>query len=541
MAIWAKGGAFVIATGWGVARCEGSVESIFRFPTDGLRRDQDPPDLLSFVMLDDDGRRALVQRHGEPPALWTDAEGGGALTPCAPDGILGIAAAPGGPMVALTVDEIQGEVRRIVLCPARLEDNRILLGAPLHFKNARRLEWSSALFREGRGWPEHAARNSDNGDDDDDSGEPPFDPHALNVQGRGQWGPWWSGTVQLFANRFGVAVSSTYSGLVAVLDPRTLAVKLTVRVPVERTQFQVFVLPVPEGALITLVANYRHTEFVFVDASGAVRAHRHQFGDDLSWGSDGPGLAWNEETALVSQALDDEQLHVLTLPALSARRFDKEPGYLIDCGSSDDGSIHLLARTERNYGRPHNWRLERWTRQGHRFASQDLPMPDFRRSSAPPTPPPAPRVEGTPALAVIADATTTWRTGLDEQSTLLVQVSNRGGPVSGLWVEIGGQAITEARVLVEDIALESGPASGFVTRGNIARAELPAVSLEAGFEIPAKLPEGEAPPQQPSLTLVLRVRGKRPGQALLTVRVGPRGGASTAGSGMVGKSFVVEG
>ncbi|WP_156339024.1 hypothetical protein [Chondromyces crocatus] len=507
---------------------------MYRFSLSGLRRDQDPPFLSSFVMLDAQGQRALLRRNRDTPLIWTDGEGGGAVAPCEAKGVVDFAAAPGGPLVALTAEEAPGKRSRMLLRAAQLEGDRLVLGEEVRITEAPRLEWTSAAPRQGGGWPE------DWSEDEQETDMPPFDPLALNAQSIGEWGPWWRGGVRLSANRFGIGVSTTYSGIVAVLDPKTLQPRLTARVPIDREHLEVFVLPVPSGALITLVANLRHTEFIFVDEAGTVRAIRHQFGEELAWGSESPGFAWDEETALVSQTHSDDHIQALTLPALSARRFSREPGFLIDGGSTPDGSVHLLARTDRHYRRPHNWRLERWERKDGRFVASEVEMPDFRRSSAPPTPPALPRVDGTPAIGVAGDHSTRWCARIGATTTLRLQVNNHGGVANGLWVELGGAAIVERYVTVEAVALEDGTTSTpCVLRGSVARAELPEVTLEAGFAVPARAPYGEPMPLQPSLTLLLRVRAERLGQALMTVRIGPRGGVSTTGSGMVGRSFMI--
>ncbi|WP_437983292.1 hypothetical protein [Sorangium sp. So ce117] len=539
MAIWTNGTDFVLCTRWGIARSSGGrdrKQTVLRFPTKGLRRDEDPPELVSFVVLDADGRRALVLREGGSPSIWTHDDDGGALTPCEAGEILGLAASPGGPMVALAVDRTPGSGARLRLRAARLDGARLDLGDDIAIPEAPRLAWRSSLFKEGSRWPEEP-----NEEDDDEPEDPPFDPRLLGVEIQGAGGACWRGTVRLSASRFGIGVTSTYSGLVAVLDPRTLACRLAVRSPAEREQFDIFVLPMPEGALVTLVANYRHTEFVYVDTSGAVRGHRHQFGKDLAWGADSPGLAWDERTVLVSQSLGEEQIQSLTLPALEASRFGEDTGGLIDAGSSADGAAHFTARTHHSYKRPHNWHLSRWTRHGARYRASEIEMPDFRPVEPPaPASPAAKRAEGAPALGAVADSATPWRARVGAEAVLRVRVENCGGPARGLFVEIGGAALADGMVSALAVAIEGSAVVAFTREEAAARAELPEAVLEAGFMPAASKGASAALRPQPAIVIELRVRAERAGQGLLSVRVGPRGATGTAGSAMVGRSFTVE-
>jgi hypothetical protein len=507
-----------------------------RFSTQGLRRDQDPPELVSFVVLDAEGRRAIVQRERESPSIWTHDDKGGSLAPCEAGEIRALVASPDGPMVALSVDRADADRPRQELRIARLDGARLVLGDEIVIPEAPKIEWPGSLFPNGARWPGDPI---DEEDDDDEPEDPPFDPRRLSVERQSAHGAFWHGAVRLSANRFGIGLTSTYSGLVAVLDPRTLAWRLAVRSRAEREQFDLFVLPMTEGALLTLVANYRHTEFVDLDASGTVRGNRLQFGRDPAWGADSPGLAWDAQTALVSQALSEEQIQALTIPSLETRRFTKETGCLIDGGSSPDGAVHVLACTHRNYQRPHNWRISRWTRQGARWRSSEITAPDFRPVEAPPGPEAPKRAEGTAALGALADAATPWRARVGEEAVVRVRVENRGGPARGLYVELGGAAIAAGLVSVQSVAIEGREAVAFVRKGAAARAELPEVGLDAGFA-PASGRGAPPAPAQPAIVIELRVRAERAGQEILSVRVGLRGATGTAGSAMVGRSFAVE-
>src|SRR4051794_23864063 len=70
--------------------------------------------------------------------------------------------------------------------------------------------------------------------------------------------------------------------------------------------------------------------------------------------------------------------------------------------------------------------------------------PEAATAPAPVSPPvvAARRADGNPALGVIADTATPWRAKVGEEVTLRIQVSNRGGPVRGLYVEMSGDAVS---------------------------------------------------------------------------------------------------
>jgi hypothetical protein len=537
MAIWTNGTDVVIATGWGIARSSGRAWSVLCHPTAGRPRDVDPPPVVSLVALDAAGERALVQRAGEPPSIWTHGPRGGRLTPCEAGEVLAVAAAPGGPMVALAVDRAGGGAARQVLRAARLDDTRLVLGDEIAVPEAPRLLFESAVMREGGGWPESPLDR----DEDDEPEQPPFDPRVLSYEIAGAGRAWWRGQVRLSANRFGIGVSSTYSGLVAVLDPRTLAFRFAARAPALRDQFDLFVLPMPSGMLLTLVSNGRASEVVYVDEAGAVGGVRSKFGKEAAWSAEGPGLAWDDTTALVSLAGNKGENHTVTVPALATKRFGKEPGYVIDSGSSPDGSTHLLALTSLGFARPQNWHLYRWTKGAARWTSTEIDMPDFRPVAAPPPPALPERARGNPSLGVSADPATPWRARAGAEIVLRLRVENRGGPARGLSVEVSGAALAEGLVSVQAAGLEGGAPAAAARAGATARADLPDCALEAALVLSdarSKAPSAPLPP--PAIVLELRVRAERAGQGLLSVRVGPRGATGTAGSGLVGRAFVVE-
>jgi hypothetical protein len=76
MPVWLGPSSWIVATGWGIARWDGTGYDIVRYSRTGMRADQDPPRLDVFAVLDDDGRAALIQRGGEEPSVWRIGEAG---------------------------------------------------------------------------------------------------------------------------------------------------------------------------------------------------------------------------------------------------------------------------------------------------------------------------------------------------------------------------------------------------------------------------------------------------------------------------------
>jgi hypothetical protein len=213
---------------------------------------------------------------------------------------------------------------------------------------------------------------------------------------------------------------------------------------------------------------------------------------------------------------------------------------IIDSASNADGTVHLLALSQSNFPSPQNWQVSRWKKSGAKWASSEVPLPDLRAAAAPAVSAAGgpKRADGTPSLGVVADSATPWRGGAGKTVSLRVNVGNRGGAANGVYVEIAGAAVEQGLVTAVDVRAEPGAAIAFELRGGVARAELPEVVVEAGYAAPEK--KGTPMPPQPIRVLELRVKGAKQGQALMTVRVGPRGATGSSGSAMAGRSFVVE-
>jgi hypothetical protein len=148
-----------------------------------------------------------------------------------------------------------------------------------------------------------------------------------------------------------------------------------------------------------------------------------------------------------------------------------------------------------------------------------------------------PRRRGTPQLGVLAASRNEWRATVGKDVPLEILISNVGGGVQGISLEIGGPAVAANQVEVRE-AKSQGKIAKFETKSGVARAVLEQTKVEADFDIDRKAMGKDAPPP-PKFPFTVVVRGKTKGQGLLTVRVIPRT-ADGRGAAMVGRTIVVE-
>jgi hypothetical protein len=154
-----------------------------------------------------------------------------------------------------------------------------------------------------------------------------------------------------------------------------------------------------------------------------------------------------------------------------------------------------------------------------------------------PVVPQAPRRETGPAtLGLTADPATPWTVKAGETTKLRFTVVNTGGPAKGLWVELGGQALTAKQVEgVKAFGADAKASNAtFSPRAVLASSTLDAIEIRDSKE---KLP----PAPKPNTTIEVEIKGLAKGKQLLTVRVGsmtPKGPAAT-GSALCGRAIDV--
>ena len=145
-----------------------------------------------------------------------------------------------------------------------------------------------------------------------------------------------------------------------------------------------------------------------------------------------------------------------------------------------------------------------------------------------------PRRVGPPSLGLAA-ALTTWRTNVSSELTLALTLTNLGGALEGVQIEIGGAALDGGLVIGRAVTGDDSEAK-LEAKSTVAVASLPSVRLPADFDVDRSVDRKAAP--APRVALGVKLVGMRAGSGLLTVRVRPLG--KTAGSAMVGHMLVID-
>lgn len=140
---------------------------------------------------------------------------------------------------------------------------------------------------------------------------------------------------------------------------------------------------------------------------------------------------------------------------------------------------------------------------------------------------------GTPQLGVLAASRDEWKVAPGKDATLELIVSNTGGAVGGLTLELGGPAIVSGHLEARE-ASAGGKAAKFEKN----RVALDHAKVDGDYDIDRKA-AGKDAPKPPTLALSVVVRGKTAGRALVTIRVTPKT-ADGRGSAMVGRTIVIE-
>lgn len=518
MPIWTNGQSTVVATSWGIARSAKDTHEIYRFPRANLRKDEEPPAMVFFVPLDEDGRRAIFRREGENAHLWTHTEGGMSVVPLSGVRLFDAVRCAEG-LLALVVEARDGR-ERFDLKYASVDQDRASLdvGASLELPHGQRMTWPTSL------WP---------------TGEEPWsDDDTLGTRGGEES---LAGKVRLTANRCGIALASSVSGDVASLG-LSGELRWTAKLPAEPGYFDIHALPLPDGKLlVAYAATYGQNEYLLLEGGQPPLAHKSELGSQQAWGAPSAGLLWSDETVLVSSR---EAVWALELPKLAEHKF-ADQGALVDFGSTRDGKRHVVAFASAKNPQPHDWKLVGYDLAETKQQVRDIPLPDFRPAKPSSSGEDPTRAKG-PVLLSAAAVENTWQVPLGETADVEIIVSNRGGPVDqGFYVHVGG--IAKKNGLVElvgaSISMQDEGSADLVKNERTSRIDFPGASLHPGFVIekPTKrTAKAPPPPEQPSLTVTITLRGKKEGRGLLTVRVGPLGREGHRGSALIGRNLSVE-
>lgn len=496
MSVWTNGVVRLIATPQGIARSEGGAYEITPNPPRGRKRELALEDVDLFVITDAAGEVALYRQKMQPLQVWRRGTG---FTACdtARRSVESVASTPNG-LVAIVAD---ADGRTLVR--ASLDGDALHAGEPIAVPEASRVGVVDPFFLYP--WAETDI-------------DPSFDARRLASAKDGHL----LGAVRLFANPFGLAMTSTYSGLVAVFDASTLKPKLAVLLPTQRQQFDLYAVAVADGVFVTVVVNGRHSLHLHLGVDGAPVASRKAFGKEEANG-EGHALVLGKRV-LVNQGRDGG-VQQLGLGDLKPKLF-RDHVRVVASSSASDGRAHLVELTG-PAGENREWKLLR--DGGPRLQTEECEAPSFASTPEAADTSAMPKVTGPANLGVAAISATPWIVAASASTRISLNVTNRGGASKGLWVELGGPAIAAGHV--EPIAASIDGSTAALAP----RAELVEANLEAASAPPQQ--KGPQPPiPLPAITLEVELRGKLAGSALLTVRVGPLG---ATGSAMCGRPFEV--
>jgi hypothetical protein len=532
MHLWTNGEAHLLATGRGIARVAPSPKVLHRFSLSKVARTAEPADLDFFEVLDDGGSRGILGRDGvvhaftvsddrahvqalESPSVRAAVSAGTSLIVCA--------AGPADP---------DGRTR-CALFRANATESSLVLQDKIALPEAKRITWPGGIWAKGAvPWPE---------EDDEPDPDEPFEPNALDVRlAAGSF----QGSVRLRANAFGVVATSTYSGIVVVLEPDSLKPRCVLRLPTQ-AETTLSAIATREGVLVAVVVEGRQSALLHLSPSGEVLGSVAKFGKEAAHALKGP-LLLSDDRALLTQGQSGTDAFEVRLPELKATKLKLEladRAELLAYAQASSTTPAAVAAFGDPATPPHKWALARLEPKAKGVTRTDLATPDLREPTAPPglsAPAGAPRASGQPTLALMAKVGGGWTCAREADLLLNLVVSSAGGRVRGIYVELGGPALASGLVGAGAVTCGS-EVTAFALRGTAARCEIPATMMDAGFLPPPSGKGHPPPPPNPSLELQVSLRGLKAGQGLLTVRVGPLTNTGTAGSAMQGKNLVVTG
>jgi hypothetical protein len=472
-----------------------------------------------LVPLDLAHTRFLVQRETGASftpgrvQIWTPEDS--SIAPLEGVTIFDAALSASGKLVVLALDG-EGDAdedREVFLFEAKVEGTRLSLVRKIALPEPARIDTKSSLFGarlEARRFAEERrAQEIEDGDADEDD-DTPLRPHAIALARGGRA----LHSFLLTSNPHGVALGSAFRGVVAVLDPTTLAPRFCARVPAEEEQFDVFALAAPGGVLVTSVANYRQSDVVFLDNDGAVKGNRSKTeGGEILGGIFHAGALLDDATAL-----SGDGSMVLSLPSLKA----KPTGHSGANGFAEslDGKVQLVSFGEHRSEKPERWTFVRFERGKKKSAEIDL---------AQVLTPPVPRVKPVPSSAVTGAArlgvapSSAWSVGVGKDVDVPLTLTNLGGACDALRVVAGGPAFDQKLVALVTERIDQAVAPGIVT------------------------PEAKAPVEPSKMPITVTIKGLKAGSALLTLRLIPElkskraatGAPSTEGSALCGRPVTV--
>lgn len=413
--------------------------------------------------------------------------------------------APNGTLVVLATED--GKDGEMFLFEAKVEGTRLALEKKIELPAPVRADYYSLLFggdlRSRRFEEDRRKKDAEEGEDDES--EEPLRPNAISIV-RGGFA---EGAIALFANVYGVALGSSFRGVVAVLDPKTLAPRLSARVPSEEAQFQVFAAAAPGGAIVTAVANYRQSEIVFLGDDGAVRATRDKNKKDALAGINHAALVLDDSTVLSGDG--DGNSWLLALPTLKPKAVElEEPNGLV---SALDGKRHLVSCGDHESEKPDTWSF--FSFEGGKKTPKEI---ELREILEPPpvhaAPIPSSGATGVARLCVSPKGA--WTATVGKDTDIPLTLTNLGGPCAALRMVAGGPAFDGGLVALLTERIESSVPPGILTG------------------------DSKRPIEPSSTQITVKIRGLKAGSALFTIRLIPDTKAKTTeGSALCGRPITV--
>lgn len=347
-----------------------------------------------------------------------------------------------------------------------------------------------------------------------------------------------SADLRLDANRFGVALADSGSGTIAVVRPGGRSFECVLRVPAQ-AEGRCWASCTERGVVVGLCVSGREGAIVRFDKRGKALAHVERYGL-------GPGHV-TDEGELVYAMVGEQELRSASPESLedeASHLFGGEDAtgdasiFVANGGSSIAlGLGHHVIKFDGGVATGDSVRVVQ--PQG---APTSVPPMDAERAASSKPPPVIERVRGAGQLSL--DPTRRapeWSFEAGAPFEIRVPVVNMGGAEAGLYVEVAGDAVDRGLIAPESVEVAGHEVMTAAFAGARPRATIAEYAVLPGGVLPdaKKVAERFAnAPDDMFFTVVVRGRGLKAGQGLLTVRVGfvQRG---SEGSLMRGRSISV--
>ena len=365
MELWTNGTTHVVTTREGIARI-GKQSSAYRFSREGLSRDQLPEPADYVAIIDTKGTQALFRRE-EQLFLWKHSKNGAEandLIGLVPEAIVMVSG--GGLLCAIAERDAEREL--LALYQATFEDEDINVDERLDLPELVKVPWESELLDGAAPY----------GEDRQDELDVPFDPTAASVRAMGETA--FPGRIRFSTGPNGIVYTSTYNGLVAVIDSKTLKVKCALRVPSLVTDFELHAVALPQGVLIALRAADGRGELALFDYAGKPLASVNELSDRPLMAPACAATIWSKTSVRYAQLGENDELFELGLPKLEATPLEECPGALLATATSVDGKHHFMAFGDQDSEKLQDCRFLVWSKSGRSYKQSEIKPPSLSES-----------------------------------------------------------------------------------------------------------------------------------------------------------------